>query len=141
MTCFFLTSNLRSLPDPSQLVPDDTVVFIKLNNLAKSAISFKYSPFGLEVFDPSLEVTFDHLQLEEKLKQSILATISVIDEVTEHPLFRAVFSKQSAVAVLPPRASFSALNWAAVFPPLTVRMASALSGSPPIPCIELFRAK
>ena len=100
--CYILTINLLPVPDPADLVPSDTVAFVKVRNLADMSIALKKSPVGKQLMDPELGSVLDQLGAEKRLREKVLETAKVFKRLVEHPLLHVIFGRQAALALLPP---------------------------------------
>jgi citrate lyase gamma subunit len=99
--CYVLTVNLRPVPDPADLVPANTVAFVKVNDLADMSLVLKDSPVGKQLVAPELGSVLDQLGTEQRLQEKILKTAQVFKELVEHPLLHVIFGRQAALAFLP----------------------------------------
>ncbi len=104
---FLLPHTFQPLPDLDEFLPDNTLAFVQVKNFAKTATVFKNSPFGQELVAPTLERALDQLEVEQDLKRDLLTFIGLFDHAVEHPLFKTVLNKQSALAVLPPKTQYN----------------------------------
>lgn len=98
---YLLTSNLRSLPDPAELVPCDSLALLKVKNLAKTIRTFKGSPFGQQLTDAEVADALGQFELDRQLEVQILQGVEIFNSLASHPLTRLVLSRQSALALLP----------------------------------------
>ncbi|WP_028584299.1 hypothetical protein [Desulfogranum mediterraneum] len=105
--CFYLSFNFDSGPDLAELLPRETLALVQVRDLAQACTSLQRSPLGQELLAPALEQKLLILGGEERTRARILGAVEGFRRLVSHPLFGAVFSRQSALALLPAERSFS----------------------------------
>ena len=99
--CYVLTVNLRPMPDPADLVPANTVAFVKVNDLADMSLTLKESPVGKQLMAPELDSVLAQLGTGQSLQATVLETVEFFKDLVEHPLLNVIFGRQAALALLP----------------------------------------
>jgi hypothetical protein len=99
--CYVLTVNLTPVPDPADLVPANTVAFVKVKDLADVALALKKSPVGKQLMAPELGSILDELGAEQGLREKVLEIAAVFKKLVEHPLLHVIFGRQAGLALLP----------------------------------------
>ncbi|NLZ16201.1 MAG: hypothetical protein GX087_00490 [Desulfobulbaceae bacterium] len=100
---YWLSRNLGNSPDPDELLPADTLLFIHWNNFARFAQDVKQSPIGLQMQRKGFASNLQRLGLDSALANRLDQGIDLLQALGSLPLIQELLQHPGMLALLPNR--------------------------------------
>lgn len=100
---YWLSRNLGDSPDPDELLPADTLLFIHWNNFTRFSQGVEQSPLGLQIQRKGFAANLQRLGLDSALTNRLDQGVDLLKALGSLPLMQELLQHRGMLALLPNR--------------------------------------